>query len=109
MIELGPKGYVLTGMTSTTATSLARATAPRMFGSDGLVRAADGTMSYRDQPENLVRMLSNAVAGNGRREAVAEVGGPRLTYDVPAGRCSSCWPSTSPPFWTSSSGSGSSR
>ncbi|MGC4864819.1 hypothetical protein ACLQ3B_05205 [Micromonospora sp. DT53] len=52
-----------------------------MFGSDGLVRAADGTMSYHDQPENLVRMLSNAVAGNGRREAVAEVGGPRLTYD----------------------------
>lgn len=56
-------------MTSTSP--LALRIAPLMFGGDG---------SYHDLPDNLVRMLSKSVAAHHDLEALAEVGGPRMTY-----------------------------
>ena len=67
-------------MTLTLASSLARRTAPAMFGDDGLSRADDGSVGYRDLPGNVVRMLLDTVSTHGGRQALAEIGGPRMTY-----------------------------
>ncbi len=45
-----------------------------------MVRGADGVLHYERQPETVLELLRNAVDAAPGREAVVEVGGPRLTY-----------------------------
>jgi len=50
------------------------------FDSAGIERGADGVLHYRGLPQSLVAMLRASVDAAGDREAVVEVGGPRVTY-----------------------------
>jgi long-chain acyl-CoA synthetase len=55
---------------------------PRLmaFDSSGIERGPDGIARYTDRPPSLVAMLRATVERAGDREAVVEIGGPRLTY-----------------------------
>src|SRR4051794_684927 len=50
------------------------------FDTSGIERGADGIARYTDRPPSLVAMLRATVGRAGDREAVAELGGARLTY-----------------------------
>jgi len=50
------------------------------FDTSGIERGADGIARYTDRPASLVAMLRATVDRAGDREAVVELGGPRLTY-----------------------------
>lgn len=50
------------------------------FDRSGVARGADGIARYRDRPGSLVEMLRTSVERAPDAEAVAEVGGDRLTY-----------------------------
>src|SRR3954471_8556934 len=50
------------------------------FDTSGIERGADGIARYTDRPESLVAMLRATVDRAPDREAVVELGGPRLTY-----------------------------
>jgi long-chain acyl-CoA synthetase len=50
------------------------------FDESGIVRAADGIARYQNRPRSLVEMLRISVDKAPNSEAVAEVGGERLTY-----------------------------
>src|SRR3954451_22997553 len=50
------------------------------FDTSGIERGADGIARYTDRPESLVAMLRATADRAPDREAVVELGGPRLTY-----------------------------
>ena len=50
------------------------------FDGSGVHRRPDGVLHYSDLPESVVAMLRRSVDEVPDREAVVEVGGPRLTY-----------------------------
>src|SRR3954470_18741800 len=50
------------------------------FDTSGIERGADGIARYADRPESLVAMLRATADRVPDREAVVELGGPRLTY-----------------------------
>jgi acyl-CoA synthetase (AMP-forming)/AMP-acid ligase II len=51
------------------------------FDETGVERGADGIARYRDRPESLVHMLRASVERDPGADAVAEVGGDRLTFE----------------------------
>ncbi|MCW2940647.1 MAG: putative fatty-acid--CoA ligase [Actinomycetia bacterium] len=51
-----------------------------MFDDSGVVRGDDGVARYHGLPYNLVAMLHATVEATPDREALVEIGGPRLTY-----------------------------
>src|SRR3569832_1411442 len=53
---------------------------PMAFDTSGIERGADGIARYTDRPASLVAMLRATVDRTPDREAVVELGGPRLTY-----------------------------
>src|SRR6058998_1910490 len=53
---------------------------PMAFDTSGIERGADGIARYVDRPPSLVAMLRASVDRVPDREAVVELGGPRLTY-----------------------------
>jgi acyl-CoA synthetase (AMP-forming)/AMP-acid ligase II len=53
---------------------------PGPFDAAGVRRGGDGIKRYADLPRSLVDMLKATVARDPTREAVAEIGGTRLTY-----------------------------
>src|SRR6059058_4555252 len=53
---------------------------PMAFDTSGIERGTDGIARYVDRPASLVAMLRATVDRVPDREAVVELGGPRLTY-----------------------------
>ncbi len=51
-----------------------------IFDDSGITRGADGIARYDDLPASLVEMLRGTAEAFSDREAVVEIGGPRLTY-----------------------------
>ena len=52
----------------------------RPFDMSGITRRSDGIARYDGLPSSLIEMLRDTVDGSGSKEAIVEIGGPRLSY-----------------------------